>query len=48
MAYMFSFEKLNVWIDVKTLVKHVYLVTKGFPNEEKIGLTSQLRSALVS
>lgn len=30
------------------LVKDLYLVTKGFPNEEKYGLTSQMRSAAVS
>lgn len=48
MSYIFSFEKLNVWIDAKSLVKHIYIVTKISPNEEKFGLTSQLRRASVS
>ncbi len=48
MSYTFSFEKLTVWIDSKELIKQIYLVTKQFPNEEKFGLTSQLRRASVS
>ncbi len=48
MAYTFSFEKLNVWIDSKELIKLIYQITKGFPNEEKFGLTNQLRRASVS
>ncbi|GAA4884795.1 four helix bundle protein [Flaviramulus aquimarinus] len=48
MAYMFSFEKLNVWIDSKELVKLIYLITKEFPSEEKFGLKNQLRRASVS
>ncbi len=46
--YTFSFEKLNVWIDAKELIKKVYRSTKKFPSEEKFGLTSQLRRASVS
>lgn len=48
MAYVFSFEKLNVWVDSKALVKLIYLITKKFPSEEKFGLTSQLRRASIS
>ena len=48
MAYQFSFEKLNVWVDSKELIKLIYTITKDFPNEEKFGLTSQLRRASVS
>ena len=48
MSYLFSFEKLTVWTDSKELVKTIYLVTKKFPQEEKFGLTSQLRRASVS
>ena len=48
MFYKFSFEKLTVWIDSKELVKIIYSVTKTFPEEEKFGLTSQLRRASVS
>jgi len=48
MSYQFSFEKLNVWIDSKELVKFIYKVTNHFPGEEKFGLTSQLRRASIS
>ncbi|WP_405575875.1 four helix bundle protein [Winogradskyella sp. Asnod2-B02-A] len=48
MSYTFSFEKLNVWVDSKTLIKLIYSVTKGFPSEEKFGLTNQLRRASIS
>ncbi len=48
MSYIFSFEKLTVWIDTKELIKNIYLITKKFPEEEKFGLTSQLRRASVS
>lgn len=48
MSYIFSFEKLTVWIDSKELIKMIYLVTKKFPEEEKFGLTSQLRRASIS
>jgi len=48
MSYTFSFEKLNVWIDSKNLVKLIYLITKEFPDEEKFGLTNQLRRASIS
>jgi four helix bundle protein len=48
MAYTFSFEKLNVWIDSKELIKLIYLITKEFPSEEKFGLINQLRRASVS
>lgn len=48
MSYQFSFEKLNVWIDSKELVKFIYKITNQFPNEEKFGLTNQLRRASIS
>ncbi len=48
MSYFFSFEKLNVWVDSKELVKLIYTITKNFPDEEKFGLTSQLRRASIS
>ncbi len=48
MTYLFSFEKLTVWVDYKELIKLIYSVTKNFPDEEKFGLTSQLRRAAVS
>ena len=48
MAHLFSFEKLNVWIDAKELVKLIYEATRKFPDEEKFGLTSQMRRAAIS
>lgn len=46
--YLFSFEKLEVWKESKSLVKNIYELTKEFPSDEKYGLTSQLRRASVS
>ncbi len=48
MAYLFPFEKLEVWQVARRLVKRIYEVTKNFPTEEKFGLTNQLRRAIVS
>ncbi len=48
MGYIFSFEKLNVWVDSKELIKSIYQITKNFPPDEKFGLTNQLRRASVS
>jgi len=45
---LFSFEKLDVWKLSMTLTKSVYKLTKVFPDEEKFGLTSQIRRASVS
>lgn len=48
MAYTFSFEKLNVWVNSKELVTKIYKLTRNFPDEEKFGLTNQLRRASIS
>lgn len=48
MNYTYSFEKLQVWQIARTLVKSIYVTTKQFPEEEKFGLTSQLRRASIS
>ena len=44
----YAFENLEVWQKSRNLVKSVYLITSTFQNEEKFGLTSQLRRASVS
>lgn len=46
--HVFGFEKLSVWQDAKALVVKVYEVTRVFPEDEKYGLTSQLRRSSVS
>jgi len=44
----YAFENLEVWQKSRMLVKSVYQLTSVFPNEEKYGLTSQLRRASIS
>ena len=46
--YKYSFEKLEVWNEAKELSKAIYNITKYFPDDEKFGITSQLRRASVS
>lgn len=46
--YTFSFERLEVWKKSRDLTRIVYQVTKGFPEEEKFGMISQLRRAVIS
>ena len=43
-----SYRDLIVWQKAMDLVEDVYKKTKGFPREERYGLTSQLRRAVVS
>ena len=45
---IYSFEKLQVWQQARSLTKSIYIITKTFPDEEKFGLTSQLRRASIS
>ncbi|NOU47567.1 MAG: four helix bundle protein, partial [Bacteroidales bacterium] len=44
----YAFENLEVWQKSRILVKSVYVLTASFPNDEKFGLTSQMRRACVS
>ncbi len=44
----FNFEKLEVWQLSRSFVKEIYSITKQFPDDEKYGLTNQLRRASVS
>lgn len=46
--FIYSFEKLEVWIESKNFTKSIYLVTSKFPETEKYGLISQLRRASIS
>ncbi|RLD49596.1 MAG: four helix bundle protein, partial [Bacteroidetes bacterium] len=44
----FSFEKLEVWQISRKFTKEIYRISSVFPDEEKFGLTSQIRRAVVS
>ena len=46
--YLYSFEKLEVWKESKKLTKIIYQITSRYPENEKFGLTSQLRRASIS
>ena len=43
-----SFKDLKVWQKAYQLCLEIYKTTKYFPNEEKYGLSSQMRRAAVS
>src|SRR5882762_4127117 len=43
-----GFRDLRVWQCGMELVEEVYRLTRGFPKEERYGLTNQLRRAAVS
>ena len=45
---MFNFEKLEVWHKAVEFADRVYVVARSFPEEERFGLTSQMRRAAVS
>ena len=45
---MHNFKELKVWQKARTLVKEVYLEVSNYPNNEKFGLTSQIKRAVVS
>ena len=46
--HIYSFEKLDVWMEARQLVKWIYIHTASFPSEEKFGLVMQLRRAAIS
>lgn len=48
MSYIYSFEKLQVWQNARALIKSIYLVTRNYPDDEKFGLTSQMRRCAIS
>ena len=43
-----NYKELKVWQRSYQLCLEIYKITKGFPKEERYGLTSQLRRAAVS
>lgn len=46
--YKFYFEKLEVWNNARSLVKDIYQITSLFPENEKFGITNQIRRATTS
>jgi four helix bundle protein len=45
---MFNFEKLEVWNEAIAFADTVYMITKAFPDDERFGLTNQMRRVAVS
>jgi len=45
---MFNFEKLETWQEAIEFAELVYELTRGFPADERFGLTNQMRRAAVS
>ncbi len=45
---MFNFEKLDVWNEAIAFADTIYALTRNFPDEERFGLTNQMRRAAVS
>ena len=43
-----NYKKLLIWQNARILVKEIYLISKSFPEDERFGLTSQIRRAMVS
>lgn len=45
---MFNFEKLDTWHEAISFADLVYTLSRRFPDEERFGLTNQMRRAAVS
>ncbi len=45
---MFNFEKLETWQEAINFADLVYTLTRNFPDQERFGLTNQMRRAAVS
>ncbi len=43
-----NYRELISWQKAMALVKHIYEITKRFPDDEKFGLVSQMRRCAVS
>ncbi len=48
MGYIYGFEKLDVWQDVRAFVKEIYTLTNGYPEKETYGVCSQMQRAVIS
>ncbi|GDX53352.1 four helix bundle protein [Bacteroidota bacterium] len=45
---MHSFKDLIIWQKSRAFVKDIYLTSSKFPSEEKFGIISQIRRAVIS
>jgi len=45
---MHNFQELKIWQRAMDVVEQTYIISALFPNEEKFGLTSQIRKSAVS
>ena len=45
---MFNYEKLEVWQKAVALADLIYTTTRTFPDDERYGLTNQMRRSAVS
>lgn len=43
-----NYKDLKVWQKSRELVKAVYLISRQFPEDERFGLTTQIRRAVIS
>jgi four helix bundle protein len=46
--FTFNFEKLDVWQEAIQFANLIYEITTKFPEQERFGLTNQMRRAAVS
>lgn len=45
---IYSFEKLDAWVQAKTLATWIYKLTLPFPDNERFGIVSQMRRSALS
>ena len=45
---MRKFKELEIWKESRILTKDIYILTNHLPQEEKFGLTSQIRRCVIS
>lgn len=43
-----NYKNLDVWKEARKLVSLIYVLTNEFPEDEKFGLTSQIKRAVIS
>ena len=46
--HLYSFEKLDMWKDIRNFVNEIYNISDSFPYSENRGLRDQIRRAAVS